>query len=270
MLLQKKEKESLNSLFKSLRLMNCDGESGKDKSAKIEQILSYLEIIHSQVRGYSKKRNLVFVDSCAGKSYLSFLVYYYYTKVEGRPLTIHCVDTNEELMKNGKKLAEELGFSGLYFHTGDILDFKLNDKVEIVYSLHACDTATDKTLYLGIAHDAATILSVSCCQHSIKSGFRNSRYRGITKHSVFKERMMYMIGDSLRALLLEAEGYRTDIIQFTSSRNTDKNIMIRGRRMGSNKSIPSREEYEKIKSEFHVSPELEKYIRASVEFTPSE
>jgi len=261
MLLQRDEKELLNSLFTALKLKNSNDDPGKDKSAKIEQIISYLEIIHSEVRKYSKKRNLIFIDSGSGKSYLSFLAYYYYSKIDKRPLTIHCIDRNQALMKKGEKLAQEFGFSGMNFHTCDITDFKLNSKVDLVYSLHACDTATDKTLYLGTVNNAACILSVSCCQHTIKKGFKNSRYSGITKHRVFKEKMLYMVADSLRALLLETEGYKTDVIEFTSTRNTEKNIMIRAKKSGGEKAS-SMEEYKKIRDEFNISPELEKYIAA--------
>lgn len=264
MLLQRSERESLSSLFRDLKLINSSKESGKDKAGKIEQILSYLEIVQSHIRKYSKKRKLVFIDSCAGNCYLSFLIYYYYSEIDGRPISIHCVDKNEKLMKNGKELADKLGFTDMHFHTCDILDFKLDEKVQLVYSLHACDTATDKALYLGMTNRAACILSVSCCQHTIKKRLRNSRYRGITKHSVFKERMVYMVGDSLRALLLELGGYRADIFEFTSSRNTDKNIMIRGRKMGPSNTTSLKEEYKKIRDEFKVTPQLEKYINVGL------
>ena len=260
MLLQRDERDSLNSLFQALKLKSNTGESGKNKTEKIEQILAYLEIIHSEIRKYSKQRPLVFIDGCAGNCYLSFLVYYYYTEIEERPITIHCVDKNEKLMNNSKLLAQHLGFADMQFHACDILDYNLHSKVELVYSLHACDSATDKTLYLGMENKAASILSVTCCQHSLKKNFRNSRYRGITKHSVFKDRMLYMVGDSLRALLLEMGGYKADIFEFTSSRYTDKNIMIRARKGNSIHSLIVKEEYQKIRDELKVSPALETYI----------
>lgn len=103
-------------------------------------------------------------------------------------------------------LGEKKGIYSCPNGISDILDFKADGKVDLVYSLPACDTATDKALYSGIRNNDAYILSVSCCQHSLRKSLRNSRYRGNTKHSVFKEKMVYMIGDSLRALLLELGG----------------------------------------------------------------
>ncbi len=259
MLLQKNDRKTLYYLFNKIKLKSNHGQINK-KSNKIEQILAYLEIIHSKIRKYSKKRKVVFIESCAGNCYLSFLVYYYYSKIDKRPITIHCVDKNQNLMENSEKLAKNLNFTQIKFHTSDIKNFKIENKVELVYSLHACDSATDKTLYLGIMNKATYILSVSCCQHTIKKHFRSSRYKGITKHSVFKDKLAYMVGDSLRALLLEINGYQSDIFEFTSSRYTGKNIMIRAKKSSPNISTSLTEEYHKIKKEFKITPELEKYI----------
>ncbi|MCP4133059.1 MAG: methyltransferase [bacterium] len=257
MLINRDQRETLNGFFETIRL------KGKDREAKIEQILAYMEIIHANVRKYSKKRTLVFVESCAGNCYLSFLVYYYYTYIEKRPVAIHCVDRNEKLMINSQGIAGKLGFEKMYFHTADVMQYRAPGDVALVYSLHACDAATDGTLYLGLKNKAANILSVSCCQHSIKKNLRNPRYRGITKHGIFKDRIVYMVGDSLRALLLEMMGYRVDIFEFVSSRYTDKNIMIRARKGNSGNREELLEEYKRISVEFKVKPELENYLKSS-------
>jgi len=262
MLIQQNERKTMDAFFRAIRLKNRNDASDKDQTRKIEQILSYLEIIHSLVRKYSKKRTLVFIDSCAGNCYLSFLVYHYYSAIDARPIEIHCVDINEKLMNNGKNLAVKLGFSNMHFHTSDVLEYTHGGTPDMVYSLHACDIATDKALFLALQNKAKNILSVSCCQHTAKKRMRNSQYRGITRHSVFKERMLYMVVDSLRALLMEMEGYTTDIIEFTSSRNTDKNIMIRGRKAQANNSDSLKEEYSRISDEFKVTPALDMYLKA--------
>ncbi len=257
MLINRSQRESLNGLFEILKLNN---KQGKNKEAKIEQVLSYLEIIHANIRKYSKKRELVFVESCAGNCYLSFLVCYYYANIEKRNVAIHCVDINEKLMTKAQAAAKKLGFNNIYFHTGDVLQYKAPGRVDLVYSLHACDSATDGTLYLGVKNRASLILSVSCCQHSIKKSLRNPRYSGITKHGIFKDRIVYMVGDSLRALLIEMEGYSVDIFEFVSSRYTDKNIMMRARKGGVCDRESSHSEYEKIRDEFKVRPALEVYL----------
>ncbi len=258
MLITRNQRENLNNLFDRLKLNN---KHGKDHDAKIEQILSYLEIIHAEIRRYSMKRNLVFIESCAGNCCLSFLVYYYYTHIEKRPVSIHCVDINNKLLFNAEKTAAEMGFDRMYFHNCDILNYNAAGNIDLVYSLHACDTATDGTIFLGLKNRAKTILSVSCCQHSIKKQLRNPRYRVITKHGVFKDRIVYMAGDSLRALLLEMNGYKTDIFEFVSSRYTDKNIMIRGRIGNCINRGELLEEYTKVSNEFHLKPALERYLK---------
>jgi hypothetical protein len=260
MLLNRSQKETLDRFFLEIKLKNKYNVSSKDQEAKIEQILAFLELLHAEIRKYSKKRRLVFIDSAAGNCYVSFLVYYFYTHIEKRKISIHCVDINEKLMHNARATAERLNFKNIYFHHKDILYYGSDDTVDMVYSLHACDTATDKTLYLGIKEKAKCILSVSCCQHTIKKHLRNQRYRGITKHRVFKDKMVYMVADALRALLLEMNAYKTDIIEFISSRYTDKNIMIRARKSNAGNMTNSRLEYEHISKEFKVAPMLEAYL----------
>lgn len=260
MLISIKNREKLNHVFKKIKLRNSANEPNRDKEAKTEQIFAYLEMVHAVLKNYSAKRNIVLVDCAAGNCYLSYLVYYFYKEIVPKNITIHCIDTNNRLMENSQRTAVELGYDNMIFHSSDILDISFDKKVDLVYSLHACDSATDKALYLGARHKATNILSVSCCQHSIKKGFRNSSYSGITRHRVFKDKLAYMVGDSLRGLLLEALGYKVDIFEFVSTRYTDKNTMLRAKKNGHNKKFIAMEEYRKLSAQFHVKPELETYI----------
>ncbi len=256
MLLNRAHKEELDLFFKSIRLKN----TSEDQYNKIEQILAFLNIIHSQIRKLSYKRRLIFVDSGAGNSYLSFLVYYYYSKIDKRDVRIHCIDRNVQLMNNCRNKAKELGFGNMVFHGCSISEFIMDNKADLVYSLHACDTATDQALYLGLKLGARDILSVSCCQHTFNKGLRSHPYTGITKHKVFKDRLVYMIADSLRVLLMESEGYKTDVIEFVSSRYTDKNIMIRAKKSQKLRIGLVKSEYDKIRRDFHVKPALEEFL----------
>ncbi len=260
MLISLKNREKLNLIFQKIKLLNHKKESSSDKEAKIEQILAYLEMVHAVLKHYSPKRNINLIDCAAGNCYLSYLIYYFYKEIEPKNITIHCLDINKKLMDKSRNVAADLGFDNMEFHALDILDFSLSHKVDLVYSLHACDKATDKTLYLGASHNATNILSVSCCQHSLKKALRNSSYKGITRHKIFKDRLTYMVGDSLRALLLESRGYKTDIFDFVSSRYTDKNTMLRAKKAGHNKQLLAQEEYQALSSQFNVKPELELYF----------
>jgi hypothetical protein len=225
MLLNRQKREQLNKFFETIKLSDK-----KNKQAKIEQIIAYLEVIHANMRKYSKKRPLVFFECGAGNSYLSFLV----------------------------------GFEKMFFHADDIITFKYAKQIDLVYSLHACDSATDKSIYFGIAHNARCILSVSCCQHSLRKNLRNNQYRGITKHSIFKERMVYMVADSMRSLLIEQYGYQTSIFEFVSSRHTDKNVLLRANRGNQSNTAEIKEEYTKMCNDFKVSPNLETYLKEAI------
>jgi len=261
MLIDKKTREELNHLFYLIKLQDRFSKSSLDKQVKIEQILAYLEIIHAEVRAKSRKRKLVFVDSGAGNCYLSFLVYFFYHKIENRDLEIHCIDHNEKLMKANEKLAADMNFQGIHFHAMDISDFSLKEKIDLVYSLHACDTATDKTMYLGVKNKVRTILSVSCCQHTLTLKPRS--FKALARYKSFKDKMLMMVADTLRGMLLESENYKVDIFDFVSSRYTEKNTMVRANLVGYKQQQNAFEEYLKLSDEFKMRPYLEDLLAQS-------
>ncbi len=258
MLIDKNTREELNHLFYLLKLQDRFANSSLDKQVKIEQIIAYLEIVHAELRNTSRKRKLVFVDCGAGNCYLSFLIYYFYHKIESRELEIHCVDINEKLMQANQKLAQEMNFRDIYFHTMDITEFSIAKKVDMVYSLHACDTATDKTMYLGIKNNVKIILSVSCCQHSIS--IQPQLLKSMVRYKSFRDKLLMFVADSLRALLLERNNYKVDIFDFVSSRYTEKNTMVGAIKTEFRKQIDEREEYRKLSREFNAKPYLEKLL----------
>ena len=262
MLINKEIREELNELFYLLKLQDKNKKSSLDKQVKIEQIIGYLEIIHAELRKTSKKRTLVFVDSGAGNCYLSFLVNYFYTRIEKRKIRIHCIDYNKKLMQRNEELALEMGFNNMVFHPMDIADFTCEEKIDLVYSLHACDTATDKTMYLGIKNDAKLILSVACCQHSID--MKAKTLKVVVRYKAFRDKMLMMISDTLRALLLEQNEYKVDIFDFVSSRYTDKNSMIRAKRTGFKKQFDAEAEYASLSGEFKMKPYLEELLLETV------
>ncbi|PJC87179.1 hypothetical protein CSW98_04560 [Vibrio sp. HA2012] len=234
----------------------------QDKSKKLEQILAYLETIHSQLRHYSTKRELVIIDSGAGNCYLSFIVYYFYQIIMKRPVQLHCIDINERLMDKNREFAQQLGFSDMFFHACDIATYQHQGKVDLAYSLHACDTATDKAILLGAQNQARHILSASCCQHSIKKSMQTMKTtKGITRHTIYRDRMLYMLADSMRALLLEMLGYQVDVIEFVSSRATDKNTLLRAHKRQCRDPEELRQQYQDLRNAFRVVPALETYLK---------
>jgi len=262
MLINREIKEKLDDIFYVLKLKNKSSVLSLDKEVKIEQILSYLEIVHADIRRTSKKKKLVLIDSGAGNCYLSYLIYYFYQKIDQRNIEIHCVDYNKKLMDNNRALAEKMGFTQMYFYAADINDFTIDKQVDIVYSLHACDTATDKTMYLGVRSNAKIILSVACCQHSLS--LKSSALKSVIRYKSFRDKTVMMIADSLRAMLLEKTGYKVDIFDFVSSRYTAKNTMVRAITKGFRKTINLDEEYEKVSAEFRIKPYLEELLADAI------
>ena len=225
MLIDRKIREELNDLFHVLKLQGRSSVQSLDKIVKIEQVIGYLELVHAEVRKISNKRKVILIDCAAGNCYLSYLIYHYYNKIESRPMEIHCIDNNKNLMQKNSVLAQKLGFDNMFFYACDINDFSIDKNVDIVYSLHACDTATDKTMYLGVRLNAKIIFSVACCQKTLT--IKSKSLKSVIRHKAFRDKTLMMIADSLRALLLENSGYRVDIFDFVSSRYTDKNTMVR-------------------------------------------
>ena len=164
-------------------------------------------------------------------------------------------------MEKAKNRALSFGFENMSFHACDIEQYTHQSPVDAVFSLHACDTATDKTIYLGIHCRARLIFSVSCCQHSLKKTLKGHPFAALTRHQIFKDRLTYMVGDSLRSLLIEMQGYRSDIIEFVSSRSTDKNVMIRCERGQQKSQDKLRNEYEKLQGTFNFTLPLEAYLK---------
>ena len=255
--------DSLTSLFHLIRLRGGaagGAADGSDTSRKIEQIKAYLTLIDAALRGVSRKRTLTFVESAAGNCYLSFLVYYEYAVHRGLDMEIHCIDSNGRLIENASRTATTLGFAGMHFHHCDILGPTPMTRADVTYTLHACDAATDKALFLGMSLNASTILSVACCQHGPLRSFHNHGLKGMTRYKAFRERLVYMVADTMRANLLARNGYRVDVFDFTSSRNTDKNTMLRARRTNRVASERLRDEYDSLRTRFRFEPELARLL----------
>lgn len=262
MLIEREALIDLSKFGQSLGLMAPEKKSRQDRSAKMQQVLAYLEAIYVHAKKYSTKRDLVFVEAGAGNCYLSLLTYQFFRHILDRPVRIHCLDTNAELMAKNKRIARDLGFDGMYFHAGDISDFELGERPDAVYALHACDMATDKALFLGLQNDARNVLSVSCCQHSFRKSMRPPANTGsMAHHTVVREKLVHILADSMRSLLLETVGFKVNLVELASSRTTEKNLLLRGEQ----RRICLRDEtvdtYLEMRREWRCAPGLESYMR---------
>lgn len=201
------------------------------------------------------------VDFGCGKSYLTFALYYYLKKLLNLNVNIIGLDLKKDAINLCNNLAEELDYKGLQFINKDIRDFEDLDKVDMVVTLHACNTATDEALIKAVSWDADIILSVPCYQHELLDKIENKTMAPMLKHGIIKERLSSLITDSLRGNVLEILGYNTQLVEFIDMENTPKNIMIRAVKSKVSKKI-DRSEYLEFKKAWNID---KPYIEQRVE-----
>ena len=210
-----------------LGVQTKEGRIVKSKYDKFRQINRYLEFIEDVLDKLPTDRVIRIIDFGCGKSYLTFAMYYYLHVVKGRKIQIIGLDLKSEVIIRCNELAERLGYKGLHFEQGDISCYQSEGKVDMVVSLHACDTATDYALQKAVKWGAEVILAVPCCQHELNSQIHCDVLQPILKYGVIRERISALITDALRAELLNQQGYDTQILEFIDMEHTPKNLMIR-------------------------------------------
>ncbi|MCI9141790.1 MAG: SAM-dependent methyltransferase [Lachnospiraceae bacterium] len=210
-----------------LGVQTPEGRVVNAKYDKFRQINRYLEFIRDILDIFPSDRTIRIVDFGCGKSYLTFAMYYYLHRLQGRDIRVTGLDLKADVIRHCSELAEKLHYDGLTFQEGDIQSFRGVEQVDMVVSLHACDKATDYALEKAVKWGASVIMAVPCCQHELNSQIRCDTLQPILKYGVVKERMAALITDALRANLLEEKGYDTQILEFIDMEHTPKNLMIR-------------------------------------------
>ena len=221
-----------------LGVMTSEGKIVRSKYDKYRQINRFLEFIQDILEELPKNRPVTIIDFGCGKSYLTFAMYYYLSIQLGYPVKMIGLDLKTEVIRHCNELRDKYGYENLEFIHGDIADFEGADSVDMVVTLHACDTATDYALYKAVKWNARVILSVPCCQHELNGQIKNDILAPVLGYGLLKERMAAPITDGLRGQLLEIMGYRTQILEFIDMEHTPKNILIRGVRSGIRKNRP--------------------------------
>lgn len=210
-----------------LGVQTPDGHIAKARYDKFRQINRYLELIEDILDKLPSERTIRIIDFGCGKSYLTFAMYYYLHEMQNRDIQVTGLDLKADVIRNCNALAEKLGYDKLHFEQGDISGYQGADQVDMVVSLHACDTATDYALEKAVKWGAEVIMAVPCCQHELNGQIRCETLQPILKYGVIKERMAALITDALRADLLEQQGYDVQILEFIDMEHTPKNLMIR-------------------------------------------
>ncbi len=167
------------------------------------------------------------IDFGCGKSYLTFALYYYLHELQKLDVMITGLDLKTDVIHNCNRLAQSYGYDRLQFVQGDIKNFTGADQVDMVVTLHACDTATDYAIEKAVGWGAKVIFTVPCCQHEVNGQIQNKLLRPVLKYGLLKERLSAILTDAIRANLLEEAGYDTQVLEFIDMEHTPKNILIR-------------------------------------------
>lgn len=248
--------------LRDLGVMTKTGEIVRTKFDKFRQINRFLEFIEDILPQLPKDREVTILDFGCGKSYLTFAMYYYLHELNGYDIRIIGLDLKTDVIEACNQLAKKYGYKKLKFLEGNIADYTGSDEVDMVVTLHACDTATDFALAKAVGWKAKVILSVPCCQHELNGQMANEVLAPLFSYGLIKERMAALVTDSLRAEYLKREGYDTQILEFIDMEHTPKNILIRavytGKRGDNDEAICACEKM------LHVQPTLGKLLKGEI------
>lgn len=245
-----------------LGIMGKDGKILAKKMDKYRQLNRFLEMVEDVLPALKHKKTIRIIDFGCGKAYLTFALYHYLHNIKGFDLQMTGLDLKEDVVAFCENLSRGLKFQGLSFLKGDINDYETKGDVDLVVTLHACDTATDAALEKAVLWGTSVILSVPCCQHELFSQVKNPILNPLLKHGILKERFASLVTDAVRAQILEILGYQTQILEFIDMEHTPKNLLIRA--IKKEKLINKEqllEEYKLLKNELNITPSLEKIIK---------
>ena len=224
-----REGENIPALV-DLGVFTRDYKIVKSKYDKYKQINRFVELI-DDVFQKSDRKELTILDFGCGKSYLTFILYYYFTVLRGVKATVLGFDLKADVVEHCNEIAARYGYDDLHFYVNDVTTDRLFEgRVDMVVTLHACDTATDFALLHAIRHKVPHIFSVPCCQHEINAQIRpGGDFNLLLRHGLLQERFSALLTDAVRAEALRQSGYEVDVIEFVDFAHSPKNLMLRCR-----------------------------------------
>ena len=263
-----------------LGIFTHDGKVVNAMYDKYKQINRFVELVEDVIKKYPADKELNVIDFGCGKSYLTFILYYYLVCLRGLKVSMTGLDLKADVIEKCNATAKKYNYDNLHFELGDINGYKTNKPVDMVITLHACDTATDYALYNAIKWNAGIILSVPCCQHEINVQIQSADYSLLTRYGIVKERVSALMTDAIRANVLEYCGYNTQLLEFIDIAHSPKNILIRAVRNNSgrvieyndgaalegtvkniNRNVACWNEAERLCQEFHIKQTLMELVR---------
>ena len=249
-------------LMKVLGYMTADGKLKNDKLRKYNQTERFVELIADMFEGFEGK-SLTITDCACGKSYLSFVLNYYLWEVKHIKAKFIGIDISENVIKESRRMAEELGYKNMEFICTDLREYDSEDTPDAVISLHACDTATDMALGYAIRNKAKRIICVPCCHKELLDKYKKDDLAPIIKHGIFRTRLNDVLTDGIRAAKLEAEGYNVSCVEYCSPLDTPKNLLIRAEKVSDGDAAAKRA-YSELLRTLSVYPSVEIYSTAAV------
>ena len=223
-----------------LDVQTAEGTIIKSRYNKFKQINRYLEFVEDILPALPKERTIHIIDFGCGKSYLTFALYYYLHELKQLDVMITGLDLKTDVINKCNQLAERYGYDQLQFFQGDISTFQGAECVDMVVTLHACDTATDFAIKKAVDWGARVIFTVPCCQHEVNKQIENELLSPVFQYGLLKERISALLTDGIRANLLEEAGYETQVLEFISMEHTPKNILIRAVKRERDASVTNR------------------------------
>ncbi len=244
-----------------------EGKVVRSMYDKFRQINRFLEILEDELANW-KGDSIHVIDFGCGKSYLTFIVYYYLTEIRGIRAEIIGLDLKADVIEKCSRAAQNYGYDGLHFEKGDINGYKTPFDVDLVMTLYACDTATDYALYNAVQWKAKLIFSVPCCQHELNGQMEPGTLPILSRYGILKERFCALATDAIRGNLLEYCGYRTQLMEFIDVAHTPKNILIRAVRRPVSNAKKQQEALEQVRAltnEFQFYPTLCRLLLSEAE-----
>ena len=249
-----------DELLKEIGILGSNGKVKNDMIRKYNQIDHFVELIGDLLKDLADKYETINVLDCGcGKSYLTFVLNYYIKEVIKKPCHFIGLDYSNGVIEASRRMAMNLSYHNMEFKVTDIRNYTAAKDIHLVISLHACDTATDEAIALAVRNNVKALVMVPCCHKEVLSQYSYQPFEQILKHGILKARMADVLTDGMRALYLEALGYKVSVVEYISPLETPKNLMLRAEKThGANKK--AMEEYQMLKEQLNIFPTMEKLI----------